>query len=80
MFLYQIFCFVFFSGEPIFKFDHYVIGGHHQGSCPPIRPSCPPTRFHGGPKTCAGDFGCGYSEKCCYDTCLAKRVCKTAQR
>jgi len=47
------------------------------GQCPTPRPSCPPTRLFGqGPRDCRLDVDCGQWEKCCYDTCLQKKVCK----
>merc|ERR1711972_431362 len=51
--------------------------GTKQGYCPPVRPSCPPTRFFGGPpQTCSNDGSCPGVDKCCYDTCLSEHVCK----
>merc|ERR1711972_721022 len=51
--------------------------GTKRGFCPPVRPSCPPTRFFGGPpRTCCNDGICPGVDKCCYDTCLSEHVCK----
>merc|ERR1719228_502502 len=51
--------------------------GTKQGRCPPVRPSCPPTRFFGGPpRTCAHDGSYPGLDKCCHDTCLGEAVCK----
>merc|ERR1711887_25015 len=47
------------------------------GRCPPVRPSCPPTRnFFGPPQTCSNDGRCPGVDKCCFDTCLQEHVCK----
>ena len=51
--------------------------GTKSGYCPPVRPSCPPTRFFGGPpQTCSNDYSCPGIDKCCHDTCLGEAVCK----
>nr|ACU25382.1 crustin 1 [Panulirus japonicus] len=50
--------------------------GTKPGSCPIVRPDCPPTRTFLGPQTCSNDFSCAGSDKCCYDTCLGEHVCK----
>merc|ERR1711942_503457 len=50
------------------------------GQCPPVRPSCPPTRnFIGPPQTCSSDSRCPGVDKCCFDTCLQEHVCKPPQ-
>ncbi|XP_042208298.1 keratin, type II cytoskeletal 1-like [Homarus americanus] len=54
--------------------------GTHPGRCPPVRPSCPPTRTFGGPQPCSNDGTCAYQDKCCFDTCLQQHICKTAER
>merc|ERR1712128_123495 len=46
------------------------------GQCPPVRPSCPPTRFGGAPTTCSSDGACRGLDKCCFDTCLQHHTCK----
>merc|ERR1739842_222316 len=46
------------------------------GQCPPVRPSCPPTRNFGPPRTCSSDGACGGLDKCCFDTCLQHHTCK----
>merc|ERR1712106_1190468 len=47
------------------------------GQCPPVRPSCPPTRNFGRPpQTCSNDSRCPGVDKCCFDTCLQEHVCK----
>ncbi|CAL4190975.1 unnamed protein product [Meganyctiphanes norvegica] len=46
------------------------------GSCPAVRPDCPPTRHFIGPVTCSNDGSCGGTDKCCYDTCLEQHICK----
>ncbi|XP_076029975.1 uncharacterized protein LOC143018487 [Oratosquilla oratoria] len=48
------------------------------GFCPPVRPTCPNTRFR-PPNECYSDLSCAHSEKCCYDTCLEHRTCKRAE-
>merc|ERR1712168_1439018 len=54
--------------------------GTKRGTCPYVRPDCPPTRFFGGPpRTCSNDSSCPGIDKCCYDTCLAEHVCKQPQ-
>nr|QOL09958.1 type IIa crustin cruIIa-4 [Penaeus vannamei] len=45
------------------------------GLCPPVRPTCPNTRF-GPPQTCSNDYNCAGSDKCCFDRCLGEHVCK----
>merc|ERR1712212_684242 len=47
-----------------------------QGQCPPVRPSCPPTRNFGPPRTCSSDGACPNFDKCCFDTCLQHHTCK----
>lgn len=47
--------------------------------CPPPRPYCVTSRNFASPPTeCAGDYECSGVDRCCYDTCLEHRVCKTA--
>ncbi|XP_066973251.1 uncharacterized protein [Macrobrachium rosenbergii] len=46
------------------------------GSCPRVRPQCPPVRTFGPPSPCSNDFKCFGSDKCCYDICLEQHVCK----
>ena len=47
--------------------------------CPPPRSYCVTTRNFASPPTeCAGDHECSGLDRCCYDTCLEHRVCKTA--
>merc|ERR1719228_1995293 len=47
------------------------------GTCPAVRPSCPPTRNFGGPpQPCFDDSTCAGIDKCCPDTCLGETVCK----
>jgi len=48
--------------------------GTKPGSCPAVRPSCPPTRVR--PRPCSNDYSCPGSDKCCYDTCLQHHTCK----
>ncbi|XP_063602414.1 probable glycoprotein hormone G-protein coupled receptor [Penaeus indicus] len=45
------------------------------GQCPPVRPTCPQTRF-GPPQTCSNDYNCAGRDKCCFDRCLGEHVCK----
>ncbi|CAL4119571.1 unnamed protein product [Meganyctiphanes norvegica] len=45
------------------------------GSCPPIRTFCP--SFLPTPKACVYDPQCFAYQKCCYDRCYRRRVCKT---
>ncbi|XP_063611456.1 uncharacterized protein LOC134785105 [Penaeus indicus] len=45
------------------------------GRCPPVRPTCPQTRF-GPPQTCSNDYNCAGRDKCCFDRCLGEHVCK----
>ncbi|XP_069993244.1 dnaJ homolog subfamily C member 7 homolog [Penaeus vannamei] len=51
----------------------------HPGRCPHVRPTCPDVRSL-APRSCSSDGGCGWQEKCCFDTCLGHHVCKPAQR
>ncbi|XP_063597669.1 uncharacterized protein LOC134774237 [Penaeus indicus] len=47
------------------------------GSCPPVRPQCPPVRSgFRPPNQCSNDSRCPGHEKCCYDTCLEHHTCK----
>nr|XP_027235946.1 keratin, type II cytoskeletal 1-like [Penaeus vannamei] len=47
------------------------------GSCPPVRPQCPPVRSgYRPPNQCSNDSKCPGYEKCCYDTCLKHHTCK----
>ncbi|XP_068230643.1 uncharacterized protein [Palaemon carinicauda] len=46
------------------------------GLCPPVRPNCPPVRSLVPPHSCANDGRCSGVDKCCFDTCLQKSVCK----
>ncbi|XP_043211017.1 uncharacterized protein LOC122375583 [Amphibalanus amphitrite] len=47
--------------------------------CPPPRPYCVTSRNFASPPTeCAGDHECSAVDRCCFDTCLEHRVCKTA--
>nr|QEQ76263.1 crustin 1 [Macrobrachium nipponense] len=46
------------------------------GSCPRVRPACPPVRSGGPPYPCSNDFKCFGADKCCYDVCLEEHVCK----
>ncbi|XP_047501234.1 glycine-rich cell wall structural protein 2-like [Penaeus chinensis] len=47
------------------------------GSCPPVRPQCPPVRSgYRPPNQCSNDSKCPGYEKCCYDTCLQHHTCK----
>ncbi|XP_047489831.1 uncharacterized protein LOC125039681 [Penaeus chinensis] len=50
------------------------------GCCPAVRPECPTTRV-GPPETCSHDHACTRSptDKCCFDRCLGRHVCKPAQ-
>lgn len=50
------------------------------GCCPAVRPECPTTRV-GPPETCSHDHACtrNPTDKCCFDRCLGRHVCKPAQ-
>ncbi|XP_042887761.1 uncharacterized protein LOC122263417 isoform X2 [Penaeus japonicus] len=50
------------------------------GCCPAVRPECPGFRV-GAPETCSHDNACtrNFTDKCCYDRCLKRNVCKPAQ-
>nr|XP_027236662.1 uncharacterized protein LOC113827916 [Penaeus vannamei]QOL09975.1 type VII crustin cruVII [Penaeus vannamei] len=50
------------------------------GCCPAVRPVCPATRV-GPPETCSHDHACtrNPTDKCCFDRCLGRHVCKPAQ-
>ena len=48
------------------------------GVCPPIRPSCPPTRSF-PPASCSNDGSCVGVDKCCFDTCIQQHTCKPPQ-
>ncbi|XP_064100967.1 keratin, type I cytoskeletal 24-like [Macrobrachium nipponense] len=46
------------------------------GECPPVRPSCPAVRSLDPPIHCSNDGRCSGIDKCCFDTCLQRSVCK----
>lgn len=49
------------------------------GVCPRPAPVCLTARNFASPPTqCYGDSECASTDKCCHDTCLQHRVCKTA--
>ena len=49
------------------------------GVCPPPQPYCVTQRNYASPPTeCVSDHECSGVDRCCYDTCLEHRVCKTA--
>ncbi|XP_069159212.1 uncharacterized protein [Procambarus clarkii] len=74
--------------------DHLSDPTEHAGYCPATRVVCPvvakllpdtlPRRDYNGvafpdlPKFCATDGGCEDYEKCCFDRCFRKHVCKFA--
>ncbi|XP_076048635.1 uncharacterized protein LOC143029686 [Oratosquilla oratoria] len=43
---------------------------------PPPKAVCPPYPRFGRPATCSNDFNCFENDKCCWDECLEKHVCK----
>ncbi|KAK3869254.1 hypothetical protein Pcinc_025431 [Petrolisthes cinctipes] len=47
-----------------------------QGVCPPVRLQCPNIRNFQPPGTCASDGDCSSLDKCCFDRCLEKHICK----
>ncbi|XP_050738559.1 uncharacterized protein LOC127009495 [Eriocheir sinensis] len=51
----------------------------HPGRCPPVRSSCTGVRI-AGPKYCPHDGVCAFTSKCCFDVCLKRHVCKTAEQ
>ncbi|KAK3869253.1 hypothetical protein Pcinc_025430 [Petrolisthes cinctipes] len=50
------------------------VGVVKPGFCPPVRPVCP--RNFRPPQSCSNDGGCGGVDKCCFDRCLSRHVCK----
>merc|ERR1712002_546019 len=45
------------------------------GYCPQVRAECV-IRGQFGPQTCSSDGGCHGNDRCCYDRCLQRHVCK----
>jgi len=45
------------------------------GFCPQVRTECP-LRSHFGPQTCSSDGSCAGIDRCCFDRCLNRHVCK----
>lgn len=45
------------------------------GMCPPVRPLC--TSFRTSPPTCTTDATCPRGQKCCFDTCVQRNICKS---
>lgn len=48
--------------------------------CPPLRAGCPRNfDLSLSPEFCDNDYYCGVAEKCCYDVCIERKVCKPAE-
>ncbi|KAG7170695.1 uncharacterized protein LOC121864218 [Homarus americanus] len=48
--------------------------------CPEIRESCPGSFRHSALQYCVQDRECQYGQKCCFDVCVHRHVCKAAER
>lgn len=60
--------------------EHHASSSHaSKFHCPPVRSICPRVWSADPPKLCHFDKTCEYWEKCCYDICLDKKVCKPAE-
>merc|ERR1711872_923284 len=46
------------------------------GFCPTPRAECPLRGAFGGPQTCSGDGSCVGTDRCCFDRCLGRHICK----
>lgn len=59
------------------KYEAELPVGVKSGFCPAVRSQCPQVQGrHRGPKKCSNDYSCSGSDKCCYDTCLSRHICK----
>ena len=47
----------------------------HEGKCAGVRALCTRNEFF---TKCAYDGQCAASDKCCYDACVGRHICKSA--